>query len=149
MHQVMKRKNIGRLFLVLLALLAAVSAWLLIVTPAERDRRAEINSYAFDDMGEKTPWDLKKPMLWGCFFTSKAKVPLMVSRCLLGFAGFRFVDLSRDENELWWLHLECVEVHDVNSLSVRDVRLSRFGSLTFSDYDGWDVGPVKPIHANK
>lgn len=138
-----KRNCLRRCFLVLLVLIAAVAAWLLIVTPAQREKTARINSLAFVSMGEKTNWDLKKPMLWGYFFTSKAKFPLVVSRWLLRLAGYRFVDLSRHEDRLWWLHLECIEIHDIDTLSVRDVRLSRFGSLVFSEYDGWDVGPAK------
>lgn len=130
-----------RVFLVLLALLAALLTWLLVVTPKQRESRAEINSRGFAQIAKNTNWDMQKPMLWGYFFTSEWRLPLEVSRRLLGFIGYRFVDLSCRDDKIWWLHLEYVEVHDVNTLSVRDVRLSRFASLMYSGYDGWDVGP--------
>ncbi len=131
-----------RVFLVLLVLLAALSTWLLVVTPKQRESRAEINSRGFAHIAKNTKWDMQKPMLWGYFFTSEWKLPLEISRRLLGLIGFRFVDLSCRDDKIWWLHLECDEVHNINTLSVRDVRLSRFASLMYSGYDGWDVGPT-------
>ena len=130
-----------RTLLVLLVLIAALSAWVLVVTPKQRKSRAEVNSHVFAPIAKNTKWDMKKPMLWGYFFVSEWKLPLEVSRGLLGLVGFRFVDLSRHDDTVWWLHVECIEVHDVDTLSVRDVRLSRFASLLCSEYDGWDVGP--------
>ncbi len=60
-------------------------------------------------------------MLWGYYFTSDSKFPLAITRRVLGFLGYRFVDLSRhDDDRVWWLHLERTEVHDLYSLSIRD-----------------------------
>lgn len=131
-----------RVFLVLLVLLAALSTWLLVVTPEQKESRAAINSRGFVQIAKNTKWDMQKPMLWGYFLTSEWKLPLEISRRLLGLIGFRFVDLSCRDDKIWWLHIECDEVHNINTLSVRDVRLSRFASLMYSGYDGWDVGPT-------
>ncbi len=139
-----KTRLFRRFCLTLLALLAGLSAWVLVVTTKQKASRAEINSHVFAPIAENTTWDMRKPMLWGYFFTSEWKLPLEVSRRLLGLLGFRFVDLSRhDDDRVWWLNLECTEIHDIDTISVLDVRLARFASLAFSDYDGWDVGPPK------
>jgi len=53
-----------RLACFLLVLIIATSAWVLIVTPAERRDRAKINSRGFEHITANTPWDLKKEMLW-------------------------------------------------------------------------------------
>ena len=130
-----------RALLVLLVLIAALSAWVLVVTPKQRESRAEVNSHVFAPIAKNTKWDMKKPMLWGYFFVSEWKLPLEVSRGLLGFVGYRYVGLIRQDEGPWQLHVECTEVHDIDTRSVLDVRLSRFASLLCSEYDGWDVGP--------
>ena len=130
-----------RALLVLLVLTTALSAWVLVVTPKQRESRAEVNSHVFAPIAKDTTWDMQKPMLWGYFFVSEWKLPLEVSRGLLGLVGFRYVGLIRQDEGPWQLHVECIEVHDVDTLSDRDVRLSRFASLLCSEYDGWDVGP--------
>jgi hypothetical protein len=84
-------------------------------------------------------------MLWGYFFTNKSRLPLDLLAKLLGCVGYRFVDVSFDEaKHFWWLQMERDEIQNVDTLSVRDVRLSRFARLVgYSNYDGGDVGPQK------
>jgi hypothetical protein len=143
----MRKLTVGFVLLacLLLALTIATGAWVLTVTPTEKRDRAKINSRGFEYMAANTPWNLEKEMLWGYFFTNKSRLPLGFLAEVLKLVGYRFVDVSfDDEKQFWWLHMERGEIQNLDSLSVRDVRLARFAKLVgFSDYDGWDVGPPK------
>ena len=43
---------------VLLVLIAALSAWVLVVTPQQRESRTEINSNGFANIAKDTTWDM-------------------------------------------------------------------------------------------
>jgi len=88
-------------------------------------------------------------LLWGYFFTANSKNELKVVVPLLESQGYRFVDiyLSEKENpkepDLWWLHVEKIEIHTPDTLDKRNQELYRFADdHNLDSYDGMDVGPV-------
>jgi ribosomal 50S subunit-associated protein YjgA (DUF615 family) len=101
----------------------------------------------FDSMRQKTKWNVDGPMLWGYFFTNKSRAPLKKAADDLSALGYRFVDLSKrttkGEPVVWWLHVEKVETHSVETLHQRNRELTEFAKKWRLDsYDGMDVGPA-------
>ena len=101
----------------------------------------------FDSMSGR--WDVSKPLLWGYFFTNSSREPLERVAKALEARGYRFVDIHLGEKDvssdpdLWWLHVEKIEVHSVDSLDRRNHEFYRLAeSLGLDSYDGMDVGPV-------
>ena len=133
-------------------LLCTLGAWLFIVTPRERQARAKVNQEVFDTIKRDSAWDMKSRMLYGYFFVSEHRTPLRVLGAILQISGHRFVGIREDEeNGKYWLHVEEIDIHDLDSISARDVRLKRLGKIIFgSEYDGWDVGPdLTPTKSNR
>ena len=104
----------------------------------------------FDSMSRNPGWDTSKAMLWGYFFTHSSRPPLERAARLLAAQGYTVVDIyladkeSDSEPDLWWLHVERVEVHTVASLDARNQVLYRFAAEQALDaYGGMDVGPVR------
>jgi len=53
---------------------------------------------------------------------------------------------SKDEADLWWLHIEKVETHSVDSLNAINLVFYDFADKHGIDpYDGMDVGPVAAL----
>lgn len=103
----------------------------------------------FESISDRGEWDMAEPMLWGYFFTSRDPAALRAAVPKLQSDHYEFVNLYQSEkdtpsdNDLWWLHVQRVEVHTVDSLFARNERLSEFASRHGIDsYDGMDVGPV-------
>lgn len=95
----------------------------------------------FEKMRSDAHWDLSRPMIWGYFFTHRSRPPLERASKLLEDQGYRVVDFHRDG--VWWLHVEKVEAHSVDSLDVRNQELGRFAKENGLDsYDGMDAGPA-------
>lgn len=108
----------------------------------------------FGNISKQTKWDMSKDMLWGYFFTNPSRGPLDAAAKLLSQSGYRVVDIYLSEKEdasapdLWWLHVERVEIHSIDSLLKRNAELSRFAqSHKLASYDGMDVGPVEGAKA--
>jgi hypothetical protein len=103
----------------------------------------------FDSMSRNPGWDTSKEMVWGYFFTHSSRPPLERAAQLLEAQGYTVVDIyladkeSDDERDLWWLHVEKVEIHTEASLYARNQVLYGFADEQGLDsYDGMDVGPV-------
>lgn len=102
----------------------------------------------FDNIGKKAKWDMSGNMLWGYFFTDSDKSVLELAAKKLVTEGYTFVDLFEagdDEEPLdyYFLHVEKVETHSVDSLYKRNTELEAFAAKNGVDkYDGMDVGPV-------
>ena len=129
-----------------------LGAWIYIVTPSERAARAKVNQGVFDAIKKDSKWNMKSPMLYGYFFISEHEAPLKALRFILRICGHRFVDIWKDQkSEKYWLHVEKIQVQNLDSISTKDVRLKRLGEVVFlSEYDGWDVGPdLPPTKAEK
>jgi len=94
-------------------------------------------------------WDVSEPLVWGYFFTNSSREPLERAAKALETRGYRFVDIhlgDKDDSsdpDLWWLHVEKIEVHSVDSLDRRNQEFYRLAeSLGIDSYDGMDVWPV-------
>lgn len=95
-------------------------------------------------------FDTSKPLLWGFFFTHSNPSLLQKAAEILTNKGYSFVDiyLSDKENEsdpdIYWLHIEKIEIHTPYSLDKRNDELYIFANeIGLDSYDGMDVGPVK------
>lgn len=97
-----------------------------------------------------TDWNIDGPMLWGHFFADGDADALRRLGAELAREGYRLVDVfladreegEEDEQDVYFLHVERVETHTVDSLRRRNQHLQamaeRFGVAA---YDGMDVGP--------
>lgn len=133
----MKKRVIASLVI----LTCLFSAWLCVVTPSQRDDRAKENQGVFETIKKDTKWNMNADMLYGYFFINKRETPLRALGFILSLVGHRVVDISEDERSEYWLHVEKLQSHDLHTISTKEVRLKRIGSIFFSEYDGWDVGP--------
>ena len=104
----------------------------------------------FERMERAQQWDFSKPMVWGYFFTHSEPSALQEAAKELQTHGYRVVDVYLSEKEeptepdLWWLHVERVEVHSPETLDTRNDHLYRFAFRRgLGTYDGMDVGPAK------
>jgi hypothetical protein len=97
----------------------------------------------FSQMRAHAPWNADGPLLWGYYFTSRDKHRLEVASQDLAAEGYRIVDIAvRDDPNIWWLHVEKVEHHTVDSLNDRNQAFYAFAKAKGLDsYDGMDVGP--------
>ena len=100
----------------------------------------------FDDIAKSAGWDMSKPMLWGYFFTHTTRDELEIAAKTLAEDGYRIVEISEDDDEpLFWLHVERVEAHSVDSLFERNATFYRLAEeLGLDSYDGMDVGLPPP-----
>jgi hypothetical protein len=104
----------------------------------------------FANMRANTPWNLNGDLRWGYYFTAFEKPSLEWSATVLSAQGYSVVDISRVEpprgskQEIWRLHVERVEHHTPESLSVRNEEFYAFAEKHgLASYDGMDVGPAK------
>jgi len=114
------------------------------------DREALVDM--FDSIAERGDWDMSRPMLWGYFFVNREPVALRAAIPKLQSEDYEFVSVyksekdERDDADLWWLHVQRVEIHTVDTLFARNERLSEFAKRHGIDsYDGMDVGPLPVV----
>ena len=98
----------------------------------------------FAQMRANAPWNVDGPLLWGYYFTSRDRSRLEAASKLLAAQGYAVVDIShRDDPGVWWLHVQKVERHTVDSLDARNQAFYVLASQQKLDsYDGMDVGPA-------
>lgn len=116
---------------------------------AQSSKSREATEQMFANIAKNTQWDMSKNMLWGYFFTHPSRQPLELASQELSRQGYRVVKIYLSDKEhaadpdLWWLHVERVEVHSVTSLFKREAVLTAFAKQHgLGSYDGMDVGPV-------
>lgn len=110
----------------------------------------------FANIAQKTNWNMSRNMLWGYFFTNPSRDKLDLAAKDLSRLGYRIVEvyLSEKDNpadpDLWWLHVERVETHSVDSLLQRNAELTVFAKTHhLASYDGMDVGPVSGANKSR
>jgi hypothetical protein len=103
----------------------------------------------FEQIEHGAKWDMTKPKLWGYFFTNPTRGPLENAASLLTAKGYRLVDIhlakkkTATDPDVWWLHVERLEVHSVDSLDMRNHEFETFAHDSgLANYDGMDVGPA-------
>jgi hypothetical protein len=100
-------------------------------------------------MRANAPWNVDGPLLWGYFFTARERQSLESASEALVREGYRLVEIRLQEKrspsdpDTWWLHVEKVERHTIDSLDQRNALLDAFArEHRLSSYDGMDVGPA-------
>jgi Regulator of ribonuclease activity B len=103
----------------------------------------------FSNMRANPSWNVDGPLLWGYFFTAPKQAALEPVAKTLAARGYRLVGIyagdkaSPSDPDVWWLHVERVEKHTVDSLQARNGEFyglaRKFAGVR---YDGMDVGPV-------
>jgi hypothetical protein len=102
----------------------------------------------FDDMKQNAPWDISKPLLWGYFVADADQAKLEAVVPTLQAQGYQLVGIYDSKPEggspaLWWLHIEKVEKHTVDTLHARNQQFYQFAEQhQLESYDGMDVGPA-------
>lgn len=103
----------------------------------------------FANMKSSAPWNVDGPLLWGYFFTGSDRGALERAGQTLAGQGYRLVDVRLREKkrprdpDVWWLHVERVEHHTVDSLQARNTAFYAFAAQQgLGSYDGMDVGPA-------
>jgi hypothetical protein len=106
----------------------------------------------FESMKKTPEIDLKKPLLWGYFFTHSEPTMLEKTKLILIKKGYRSVDIYLSDKEsptdpnVYWLHVEKEEIHSAASLDkLNDEFYLLANKLGLKSYDGMDVGPIKPL----
>ena len=109
----------------------------------EKVERKKVDILVFDQMRESA-WALNGEFLFGYFYTSPKRSSLETLAGALERFGYRKVNVYKDEQKkFWWLHVERIEHHDLDSMAARNVRLKWLGTIFGgSVYDGWDAGRV-------
>jgi len=102
--------------------------------------KAQLESM-FANIAEKTDWDLSGPMLWGYFFKNPTQAALTPVADELEAQGYTLVGILEDEGQ-WWLHVEQVEPHTIDSLLQRNEGFYALADKFKVEYDGMDVGPA-------
>lgn len=105
--------------------------------------KAQLESM-FANIAEKTDWDLSGEMLWGYFFKSPTEAPLTPAADELEAQGYTVVGIRKDEGQ-WWLHVEQVEAHTIDSLLQRNEAFYKLAATHQVEYDGMDVGPAVSV----
>jgi len=88
-------------------------------------------------------------MLYGYFFTNKTREPLERLADDLKKENYKYVSIYPDEDNLLWLHVEKIEIHNPKSLFALNKQLYALADkYNLESYDGFDIGntdPNKPI----
>ena len=109
----------------------------------------EIIQDMFDDVRTRSLFDIDAICCWGYFFTDHDRQRLVDAAPALEQHGYRFVSIlepapENDDQGLFFLHVEKLEHHTVDTLLARNVRLYTLArELGLETYDGMDVGPAK------
>lgn len=87
-------------------------------------------------------------MLYGYFFTNKTREPLQKLADDLKKENYKFVDIYPDEENLLWLHVEKIEIHNPKSLFALNKQFYALADkYRLDSYDGFDIGNTDPNKA--
>jgi len=103
----------------------------------------------FSDIEEGNEFDTSNKLLWGYFFLDNDLEKLKVFSLKLRELGFMFKDIfeaeKTDKSDIteYYLHVERVEHHNINSLFNLNDELYKLANEHLIDsYDGFDVGNI-------
>jgi regulator of RNase E activity RraB len=102
----------------------------------------------FDDLDHQGDMNTNGPLLYGYFFTDTDGAKLVAACEELQKMGYKYVDIFEPEVDdgdepFYYLHVEKVETHSVDSLDQRNKELYKFADkFNLDSYDGFDVGHV-------
>lgn len=94
--------------------------------------------------------DTDEKMLYGYFFTNSEPKQLEKVSEQLKKDSFDYVDIYQNEDGLYWLHMERIEIHNANSLFELNKKLYAVADkFKITSYDGYDVGNADKNEAIK
>jgi hypothetical protein len=102
----------------------------------------------FDQLLKQGNMDTKEPLLYGYFFTDADGAKLFAVSEELEKLGYKYVDIfepdvDEADDAVYYLHVEKVETHTVDSLDLRNKEFYKFADkYNLESYDGFDVGNV-------
>ncbi len=103
----------------------------------------------FEDVNNGNEFDTSSKLLWGYFFLDADKKKLKKASKKLVEQGYKYVQIfeaekENDENvQEYYLHVEKIEYHNVDTLNQRNKELYLFAEQNSIDsYDGFDVGNI-------
>ncbi|WP_167572019.1 ribonuclease E inhibitor RraB [Aquimarina algiphila] len=109
----------------------------------------EIIEDFFENLDKGGEFDTSSKLLWGYFFLDKNKSKLKIAAEKLSKLGYQYVDIfeaekeNPNDSEEYYLHVERIEYHDVNSLDQRNKDFYLFAKNNNLDcYDGFDAGNI-------
>lgn len=144
----MKIKRVGR-YSTLLMVVALFGSLHCVTAHAQSPVSREKLEQMFANIAQKTKWDMSRDMLWGYFFTHSSRGALDDAALELSRMGYRVVSVYPTDKKkafgaaVWWLHVERIETHTVDSLDRRNADLAKFATARgLASYDGMDVGQV-------
>lgn len=84
--------------------------------------------------------DITSDFLYGYFFISKKQDKLKKAVPDLEAMSFRFVEIYQTDDKNWWLHVERIESHSVQTLYDLNTKLYVIADKFKIEYDGFDLG---------
>ncbi len=92
----------------------------------------------------KAGWNMEQALAWGYFFKHETIEPLQKLAVELEQQGYEVVDINQSfPDEMYWLQLEKIEQHSIDSLDVRNQQFYQLAEqYKVHAYDGMDVSPV-------
>ncbi|WP_108868797.1 ribonuclease E inhibitor RraB [Aquimarina aquimarini] len=103
----------------------------------------------FENVNNGDEFDTSSKLLWGFFFLDSDKKKLEKAAEKLVKEGYRYVNIFEAEKENdddvqeYYLHIEKVEHHSVDTIDARNKELYLFVEQNNIDcYDGFDVGNI-------
>ncbi|MBA3679615.1 MAG: ribonuclease E inhibitor RraB [Bacteroidetes bacterium] len=104
--------------------------------------------FFFDDLKD-CGLDGNNALTYGYFFTDRSLSKLEVISEELVKLGYTFVDVlepdndDKDDEGYFYLHVEKVEKHNVDSLDLRNMEFYKLAhKYDLDSYDGFDAGPI-------
>ena len=92
----------------------------------------------------KAGWNMEQELAWGYFFKHESIEPLQKIADELEQQGYEIVDINQSfPDEMYWLQLEKIEQHSVQSLDKRNQKFYELArKRKIHAYDGMDVSPA-------
>ncbi len=89
-------------------------------------------------------WNMEQELAWGYFFKHDSKELLKHLADKLERQGYEIIDINQSyPDNMYWLQIEKIEQHSVESLHKRNQMFSLLAQQTgIHAYDGMDVSPV-------
>ncbi|MCU7835661.1 MAG: ribonuclease E inhibitor RraB [gamma proteobacterium symbiont of Taylorina sp.] len=93
---------------------------------------------------QKAGWNMDQELAWGYFFKHQTIEPLQEIAQELELEGYEVIDINQSfPDEMFWLQLEKIEQHSINSLHQRNQEFYQLAEKRhIKQYDGMDVSPV-------
>lgn len=97
----------------------------------------------FHDVQTTDNIDFSDDLSWGYYFSHFEKSKLEHIKTILLKQGYSFAEIIEEQDNRYYLHIEKIEKHTVDSLTKRDLELLGYANkFNIDSYDGFDVEAV-------